>query len=194
MVLRNREPTPEPANISLTRVAHSKPDRHPPSRPHPPIHQPRKRETHDVPLDKRLSISVWSSRPPARASHVYGSDHYRGRAKGGRWRSQLPHRPEAAEACIPRRRALASRPLGKRAGVRRRSSDPGPLVVRSAQSGDRRRSRPSARRGCRTTVVKSARPPVSARSSILPISGRGTPFAGASLGAFERGFAPDAGA
>jgi len=36
-----------------------------------------------------------------------------GRTKGGLWRSQFPHRPEAAEACVRRPRALASDPRAK---------------------------------------------------------------------------------
>ena len=46
-----REPTPEPAYISLTRVAHSTPDRHPPSRPHTvvnPTSERRKFVTHPL--------------------------------------------------------------------------------------------------------------------------------------------------
>ncbi len=34
--------------------------------------------------------------------------HYRGRTNGGLLRSPIPHRPEAAEACVWRRRALPS--------------------------------------------------------------------------------------
>ena len=47
-----------------------------------------------------------------RATRVRGSEgrHYRGRTKRGLWRSQLPHRPEAAEADLRGHRALASRP------------------------------------------------------------------------------------
>jgi hypothetical protein len=81
--------------------------------------------------------------------------------------------PSVGEA---RRRALAV-------------SDPGLLVVRRAQCGDRRRSRPSGRRGCRTTVVRRARPPVSARSSILRIR-VAAPCARAPFGVFERGSRP----
>jgi hypothetical protein len=54
MVLR----PPGSANISLTRVAHSNPDRHPPSQPLHPRHTERQtREITTPPLDKRLSIS-----------------------------------------------------------------------------------------------------------------------------------------
>jgi hypothetical protein len=47
-----------------------------------------------------------------RATQVRGSEgrHYRGRTKRGLLRSQLPHRPGAAEACLRGRRAVASRP------------------------------------------------------------------------------------
>jgi hypothetical protein len=47
-----------------------------------------------------------------RATQVRGSEgrHYRGRTKRGLLRSQLPHRPAAAEACLRGRRAVASRP------------------------------------------------------------------------------------
>jgi RNA polymerase sigma factor (sigma-70 family) len=51
----------EPANISLTRVAHKQPDRHPPSRPHPPITNANARNSH-APLDNKLSISVGRDR------------------------------------------------------------------------------------------------------------------------------------
>ena len=55
--------------------------------------------------------------PGFRATQVRGSEgrHYRGRTKRGLWRSQLPHRPEAAEADLRGHRALASRP--KRNGM-----------------------------------------------------------------------------
>jgi hypothetical protein len=48
--------------------------------------------------------------PASRATQVRGSEgrHYRDRTKGGLWRSQLAHRPEAAEVCARRRRALRS--------------------------------------------------------------------------------------
>ena len=69
----------------------------------------------------------------ARATQVRGSEgrHYRSRTKGGLWRSQLPHRPEAAEARVRRRRALASRPEGH-SGVR-----PGRLAQRQAKQAPR---------------------------------------------------------
>ena len=52
-----------------------------------------------------------------RATRVRGSEDrdYRGLVKRGLLRGQLPHRPEAAEACLRGRRAPASRP--KRYGV-----------------------------------------------------------------------------
>ena len=54
MVLR----PPGSANISLTRVAHSNPDRHPPSRPpHTPTQQTPNARNPQPRLDKRLSIS-----------------------------------------------------------------------------------------------------------------------------------------
>jgi hypothetical protein len=58
MVLRNSGANPgQHANISLTRVAHSTPDRHPPSRPHPRTTTAHaKNQTRS--LDKRLSISA----------------------------------------------------------------------------------------------------------------------------------------
>jgi len=46
------------------------------------------------------------------------------------WRSQLPHRPEAAEACVRRRRALASRPFRQRGLAGRASSRLSALLVR----------------------------------------------------------------
>jgi Transposase len=52
-------PSTQPAHTSLTRVAHNKPDRHPPNRPHLTSSHPnqRKQETRDATLDTRPSIS-----------------------------------------------------------------------------------------------------------------------------------------
>jgi hypothetical protein len=63
MVLR----PPGSAHISLTRVAHSNPDRHPPSRPLPPPRPPPTARNSHAPLDKRLSISDNARRRTASA-------------------------------------------------------------------------------------------------------------------------------
>jgi len=48
---------PKPAYISLTRVAHSKPNRHPPSRPHP-FARAAKARNHAAPLTNRSPYQI----------------------------------------------------------------------------------------------------------------------------------------
>ena len=75
--------------------------------------RPRIRQTR---VQRRPRRNAERKRPRIRATQVRGSQgrHYRGRTKRGLWRSQLPHRPEAAEADLRGHRALPSRPKHKR--------------------------------------------------------------------------------
>jgi hypothetical protein len=94
MVLR----PPGSANIRLTRVAHSNPDRHPPSRPHTTRHHQRQmREIHTPPLTKASPYQV--ARPFRRRSREppFGNERVS---------------DQCSDACFPWRNApLAGGPL-----------------------------------------------------------------------------------